>query len=101
MKGNIDIPEGVTEIPAYAYSNCKSLVSIIFPTTLKSIGEHAFDSAIRLQHIALPVALTSIGEQAFAMCTSLTAVSYYFGVILGLDVFGGDTHAVMTVIPTN
>ena len=38
------LPEGMTEISAYAFYKVKSIQSITFPTTLQSIGNQAFGS---------------------------------------------------------
>ena len=39
--GNITIPEGVTEIKAFAFANSK-IEKVSFPDSLKKIGKHAF-----------------------------------------------------------
>ena len=38
------MPEGMTEISAYAFYKVKSIQSVTFPTTLQSIGNQAFGS---------------------------------------------------------
>lgn len=92
------IPEGVTEIGNYLFSECSSLKSISFPSTLntipdlggigeddglnienviinkgiKKIGNNAFANLKNLKNITIPDSVTSIGEYAFRDCTELT-----------------------------
>lgn len=40
--------EGITEVPAGAFSACRNLASAVFPTTIESIGEGAFPGSGRL-----------------------------------------------------
>ena len=63
--------EGVTQIPKYAFDNCKSLVSVVLPDTITSIGDHAFYFCDNLQNINIPINVTSIGTAAFYFCTKL------------------------------
>ena len=39
---NLEIPDGVTSIGAYAFLNCSSLTSVTIPNTVESIGSSAF-----------------------------------------------------------
>ena len=63
--------EGVTQIPRYAFDNCRSLVSVVLPDTITSIGDHAFYFCDNLQNINIPINVTSIGTAAFYFCTKL------------------------------
>ena len=40
------VPQGATTIDNMAYYNCKSLTSVILPSTLTSIGAYAFYKCI-------------------------------------------------------
>lgn len=69
------------EIPIYAffdYNNTSkgkaSLKSIIFPSTLTSIGEYSFKSCIGLTNIDLSGSITTIKNDAFYGCTGLSKV---------------------------
>lgn len=61
---SIIIPEGVTEIGSYAFSQ-NQLTDIVLPSTLQKIGEQAFyDNYIN--EIIIPDNVELIGEHAFA-----------------------------------
>lgn len=72
----IHIPDGVTSIGEYAFSNNHWLTSITLPNTLTSIGQSAFSFCENLTSITLPSTLTSIGQSAFLGCYGLTDVSF-------------------------
>ena len=44
MSGDIvvTVPEGVTDIPDYAFADCSSLKEVTLPEGLKTIGDYAF-----------------------------------------------------------
>lgn len=69
------IPEGFENIYNYTFSNCKNLVSIIFPSTMKTIREGAFYDCSALSSVEMNSGLTDIENRAFYGCTSLEDVS--------------------------
>jgi len=64
----------LTEIPNSAFRDCKTLVGIIIPNSVTSIGESAF-SGTGLTSLTIPDSVTSIGNGAFNGCTSLTGIN--------------------------
>jgi len=62
--GDIELPEGITKINDYAFSNLK-IDSIKLPTTLKTIGKNAFYYCSLRQDIIIPDNVISIGDRAF------------------------------------
>ena len=76
---NLVIPEGVTNISAYAFYHAESITSVTFPSTLESIGENAFAYS-GLTSVDIPVGFTEIGEGAFQYCANLTSVTIPEGV---------------------
>ena len=73
---SVNIPNGVTSIGKYAFSNCTNLANIIIPDSMTSIGRYAFYGCSSLASITLPDSVTSIGEGAFYDCTSLANIYY-------------------------
>ncbi len=66
----VHVPEGIEWLGGFR--NCKSLKSINFPASLKSIGEGAFLRCSSLTGISkLPSQITFIGDYAFMGCTNL------------------------------
>ncbi len=70
----IVIPNGITEIPDYAFS-FESLERVSIPKSVTSIGEGAFEGCSSLTSITIPDSVTSIGSYAFRDCTGLTSIT--------------------------
>ena len=71
---SVTIPNYVTIIGSYAFSNCGSLTSIEIPNSVTIIGSYAFKSCDGLTSIEIPNSVTSIGMYAFAYCDNLTSI---------------------------
>ena len=72
---SITIPNSVTSIGIFAFSNCSSLTSITIPNSLTSIGIYAFSDCSSLTSITIPNSVTSIKGYAFYKCSSLTSIT--------------------------
>ena len=72
---DVVVPDGITQIPKYAFYGCKSLKSITFPSDLKTIGERAFYKCSSLETVTLPSKLTTIEYYAFGTCSSLKQIT--------------------------
>ena len=87
--------EGCAEIPTLWFASCSALKTIVWPSTMKKIGDAAFEYAgletltlpegfnslgercfknSKLVNVVLPNSLTEIPREAFYNCTSLTRV---------------------------
>lgn len=66
----IVIPEGVTDIGACAFYECKRLKKITIPDSVTSIGLWAFKLCSKLKSVIIPDSVTSIGHAAFEDCPS-------------------------------
>lgn len=64
----------VTEIDSAVFCDCKPLIAIDLPQSLRSIGKHAFTGCDSLSHINIPDNVTYIGDEAFRRCVILTSV---------------------------
>ncbi len=67
------VPDGVEEIGAYAFYNCKNLTSIDF-NNVKKIGAHAFTRCGGLTSIDTKN-VTEIGAYAFYNCNNLASIN--------------------------
>lgn len=76
---SLNIPEGVSAVPDYAFTRCESITSVSFPSTLKSIGTKAFGST-GLTSVVIPVGFTTISAAAFERCNNLKEVTIPEGV---------------------
>ena len=70
---DIQVREGVTNIPDETFIDCVNLTSITLPTTLISVGSWAFYSC-PLVSLVIPKAVTHIGECVFSVCSSLKSI---------------------------
>ncbi len=62
---SVVIPDSVTSIGGYAFSDCDSLTSITIPDSVTSIGSYVFAYCDSLTSITIPDSVTSIGDDAF------------------------------------
>jgi len=83
--GHCNIPDSVTSIGAYAFSECRGLKSITIPNSVTSIGSHAFWNCRGLKSITIPDSVTSIGDEAFWGCTWLKSVTTHKHTIIVID----------------
>ena len=72
---SIILPDSVTSIGNSAFYDCDSLTSITIPDSVTNIGEQAFRGCSSLTSIAIPDSVTNISEQAFYYCDSLTSIT--------------------------
>lgn len=67
--GSVTIPEGVTEIKAFAFANSK-IEEVSFPDSLKKIEKNAFYECSRLKSVDFGNGIEEIGGvMAFAFCS--------------------------------
>lgn len=68
------IPEGVTYIGSYAFSNCSDLTEITIPDSVTTIESFVFQSCSNLTEIKLPDSISIIGQYVFRYCSNLQKV---------------------------
>ena len=72
---NVTIPNSVSKISYGTFWGCSSLTSVTIPTSVKSIDGYAFEYCSSLTSVTIPNSVTSIGEWAFSDCSSLTSIT--------------------------
>ena len=92
------LPSTVTLIDSSAFSNCDALSSVTIPDGLETIGSSAFTACTSLTKIVIPDSVTSIGPQAFRGCTALADIELGNGIeIIGVNAFqGADSSGTIT-----
>ncbi len=65
----------VTAIGNTAFQNCNSLVSVVIPGSVETIGEYAFGYCKNLREVKMRDGVVTIGMSAFENCTRLTEVT--------------------------
>ena len=63
----------LTTVPAYIFSECENLKSVVLPETVKDIYDYAFENCSSLEAIEMP-GVKSISPNAFCDCTSLKSI---------------------------
>ncbi len=69
-----DVPDSVTVICDWAFSECKKLNRITIPDSVHEIGEGAFSNCVLLDEVEIPDSVTTIDDCAFRGCTNLEKV---------------------------
>lgn len=72
----VTVPEGVTHIGTYAFSDCVGLTSVTIPNGVTSIMVRAFEGCTSLNSVTVSDSVTSISSSAFLGCTDLRDVYF-------------------------
>ncbi len=70
------IPDSVTAVDSYAFTNCTNLRSITLPTDLTTIGKQAFSGCSGLTSMTFRQKVGTLGESAFSGCSSLKTITF-------------------------
>lgn len=70
------IPDSVTLIDSYAFSQCSNLTSVVIPDGVTSINNDAFYNCDSIINISIGDGVRHIGDDVFNNCDSLTSVSF-------------------------
>ena len=68
------VPQSVTEIGDWAFSNATNLTELILPDQLETIGLCGLENCSALMEITFPASLQSLGDLAMFGCTALTQI---------------------------
>ncbi len=72
----ISIPDSVTSISDSAFSDCQKLASVQWSQNLQTIGRSSFSGCSSLENIVVPKTVKTVGASAFYNCTSISSVSF-------------------------
>jgi len=72
-----EIPNSVTAIGDYAFSNCSGLTSVTIPNSVTTISMSTFANCTGLTSITIPNSVTAISEYAFSNCTAVNTIYCY------------------------
>ena len=96
------IPDSVTSIESYAFSDCTGLTSIIMPNSVIKIGEYAFSDCAGLMSVTISNRVTKIEDYTFSGCTGLMSITIPDGVTkIGVSAFGDCTALTSVTIPNS
>lgn len=76
-KGELKIRNNTRIIADNAFRGCSELTSIVFPSSLISIGMEAFEYCESLTSVVIPNSVTSIGAYAFQSCGKLASITIH------------------------
>ena len=96
------IPDSVTSINDYAFTNCTGLTSVNIENGVTSIGNCAFNCCTGLISVTIPDSVMSIGCSAFSGCNGLTSITIPNSVIcIDYSVFFDCTGLKSVYIPAS
>ena len=99
---SINLPNNVTTIKHGAFWNCKNLTSINLPSSITTIGSDVFYNCKSLPSITIPEGITKIREGTFLNCFGLTSITIPNGVTtIGDDAFRGCRNLTSITIPNS
>ncbi|MFM2290274.1 MAG: hypothetical protein RIS29_87 [Bacteroidota bacterium] len=74
--GVYNIPDGVTNIASYAFSDCDKLTGITCPASVSTLEEYAFNNCSNLEgSFPIGAGIFSVGAFSFQNCSKLTGFS--------------------------
>lgn len=92
------IPEGYTDIGAYAFDRCRNLTTIEISDTVKTIAQGAFSGCTGYTNtLYIPNGVTFIGDRCFELCSSLTVVSVPNTCFLGTNLTGNNNNLTIEI----
>ena len=108
-RGEVEVPEQVeiagrtyrvTAVADRAFYECDSLISVVLPNAIDSIGQYAFYSSESLKRVNIPENVTKIERETFHYCHSLQEIVIPNSVTeIGQYAFGDCSSLVSVNIP--
>lgn len=75
----VKLKDTVTAVSAYAFEGKTGIESVVFPASLKKIGEGAFYDCTGIKELFIPKSVKNIAKSAFSGCRSLKLVKFETG----------------------
>lgn len=77
----ITLPESLTLVPGYMFSNCKNLEEVVFGenSQVEKFDTGAFQTCTSLEAITIPASVKTMGTSVFSGCTALATVTFEEG----------------------
>ena len=75
--GSLVLPDGITKIDKFAFSDCSGLTNIVIPNSVKVIADYAFSCCTGLTSIVIPDSVTKIGNNVFSDCSYSLKIHYF------------------------
>ena len=76
VEGAITIPDGVTNIPSYAFAYQKAITSVSLPENLNEIGAYAFYGCSGIESVMLPSNIEKMGAYVFGNMSAEICINY-------------------------
>lgn len=76
---SIKLPDNLTAIESCAFMNCTSLTDIVIPDSVKKIGSYAFDGCKVLENVTFPNHEIEMGNEIFGLICYYTEIEAYEG----------------------
>ena len=70
------IPNSVSEIKEWAFSDCSDLTNVTIPNSVSKISYGTFECCENLKSVTIPTSVKSIDGRAFSLCDSLSDIYY-------------------------
>ena len=77
---SVVLPEGVESIGDYAFCRCSSLPKLELPSTVKELGTSAFSNCISLKEINIPSSIITLNSAVFVGCSMLESIELPEGI---------------------
>lgn len=71
------VPDGVSLISSYAFSNCGYIKSVSLPNSIQSIGNFSFYNCKELESVSVGSGINGFGSSVFEKCSNLTDFCCY------------------------
>lgn len=99
---SVVLPTSVNSIGNFAFQFCGGLTTIIIPESVTSIGYYAFASCSSLNNITLPSSIKRIESYTFSKCSKLTNIKIpELVTTISFDAFESCTSLTDIVIPNS